>query len=231
FRKMLNKELSHFAESSKSGTQVSKFLITTYMDKDDDDPTIEIEVPGEGPSTSSPQLSMGLLKKAQTAAMNRISGVRKLRAPSHEGHLPEYGVPCAKEVAVYMQQLNDWGPDVFKIDELSKNHALTTITYALFRERGLIKTFEIPSSVFVTYLLNLEHHYRSNPYHNHIHAADVAQSMHVLLTSPVLTLWMYTGFRQCKFLKICEGQTFEKTLDKGKRQKALFPLCTFARSI
>ncbi|KAK5965052.1 hypothetical protein GCK32_016770, partial [Trichostrongylus colubriformis] len=47
FRKMLNKELSHFAESSKSGTQVSKFLITTYMDKDDDDPTIEIEVPGE----------------------------------------------------------------------------------------------------------------------------------------------------------------------------------------
>ncbi|XGW12676.1 hypothetical protein V3C99_013385 [Haemonchus contortus] len=187
FRKMLNKELSHFAESSKSGTQVSKFLITTYMDKDDDDPTIEIEVPGEGPSTSSPQLSMGLLKKAQTAAMNRISGVRKLRAPSHEGHLPEYGVPCAKEVAVYMQQLNDWGPDVFKIDELSKNHALTTITYALFRERGLIKAFEIPSSVFVTYLLNLEHHYRSNPYHNHIHAADVAQSMHVLLTSPVLT--------------------------------------------
>ncbi|KJH42112.1 3'5'-cyclic nucleotide phosphodiesterase [Dictyocaulus viviparus] len=84
-------------------------------------------------------------------------------------------------------RLNDWGPDVFKIDELSKNHALTTITYALFRERGLIKTFEIPSSVFVTYLLNLEHHYRSNPYHNHIHAADVAQSMHVLLTSPVLT--------------------------------------------
>lgn len=48
---------------------------------------------------------MGLLKKAQTAAMNRISGVRKLRAPSHEGHLPEYGVPCAKEVAVYMQQV------------------------------------------------------------------------------------------------------------------------------
>ncbi|KHJ84913.1 hypothetical protein OESDEN_15367, partial [Oesophagostomum dentatum] len=51
----------------------------------------------------------------------------------------------------------------------------------------LPQAFEIPSSVFVTYLLNLEHHYRTNPYHNHIHAADVAQSMHVLLTSPVLT--------------------------------------------
>lgn len=44
---MLNKELSHFAESSKSGTQVSKFLITTYMDKEEDEPSIEIEVPTE----------------------------------------------------------------------------------------------------------------------------------------------------------------------------------------
>lgn len=34
---MLNKELSQFAESSKSGTQVSQFLINTYMDKDDDE--------------------------------------------------------------------------------------------------------------------------------------------------------------------------------------------------
>lgn len=48
FRKMLNKELSHFAESSKSGTQVSKFLMTTYMDKDEDETTLEVpslEVP------------------------------------------------------------------------------------------------------------------------------------------------------------------------------------------
>ncbi|CAB3411305.1 unnamed protein product [Caenorhabditis bovis] len=186
FRKMLNKELSHFAESSKSGTQVSKFLITTYMDKEEDEPAIEIEVPTEGPSTSSPHMTVSLLKKAQTAAMNRISGVRKLRAPSHEGHLPEYGVNCAKEIAVYMQRIDDWGPDVFKIDELSKNHSLTVVTYTLLRKRGLIKSFEIPASTLVTYLLNLEHHYRNNHYHNFIHAADVAQSMHVLLMSPVL---------------------------------------------
>ncbi|PAV89934.1 hypothetical protein WR25_15247 [Diploscapter pachys] len=186
FRKMLNKELSHFAESSKSGSAVSKFLLSTYLDKDDDEPSIEIEVPGEGPSTSSPQMAVSLLKKAQTAAMNRISGVRKLRAPSHEGHLPEYGTVCQKEIAVYMQRLDDWGPDIFKIDELSKNHSLTVVTYTLLRKRGLIKAFEIPSSVLVTYLLNLEHHYRNNPYHNSIHGADVAQSMHVLLSSPVL---------------------------------------------
>lgn len=188
FRKMLNKELSHFAESSKSGTQVSKFLITTYMDKEEDEPSIEIEVPTEvqGPSTSGP-MTLSILKKAQTAAMNKISGVRKLRAPSHDGQLPEYGVNCAREIAVHMQRLDDWGPDVFKIDELSKNHSLTVVTFTLLRQRNLFKVFEIHPSTLVTYLLNLEHHYRNNHYHNFIHAADVAQSMHVLLMSPVLT--------------------------------------------
>lgn len=42
FRKMLNKELSHFAESSKSGTQVSQFLINTYMDREDEDPQLSM---------------------------------------------------------------------------------------------------------------------------------------------------------------------------------------------
>ncbi|GMT13953.1 hypothetical protein PFISCL1PPCAC_5250, partial [Pristionchus fissidentatus] len=195
FRKMLNKELSHFAESSKSGTQVSKFLITTYMDKDEDDQaTLEIEVPaGEGPSTSSPQMTTvnDLLKKARTVAMSnmsRISGVRKLKASSsNDASLPEYGVATAKEAAVHMARLDDWGPNIFKINELCKNHGLTAITYTLFKERGLLKTFEIPASTLVTYLLHLEHHYKENPYHNHIHGADVAQSMHVLLKSPVLS--------------------------------------------
>ncbi|KAK0393048.1 hypothetical protein QR680_000032 [Steinernema hermaphroditum] len=189
FRKLLNKELSQFAESSKSGGQISRFLINTYMDHDDEEnntvdlPSVEIN--SEASTSSSPQMS--LLGKAKTAAMSRISGVRRLKA-SHGagGNVPEYGVECAKEIVVYMQQLNDWGPNVFKIHELSKGHALTSITYSLLHQRGLLKTFEIPSHQLITYLLHLEHHYRENPYHNQIHAADVAQSMHVLISSPAL---------------------------------------------
>jgi cAMP-specific phosphodiesterase 4 len=202
FRKLLNKELSHFAESSKSGVQVSKYLINTYMDKDEDETNDkelaaaaaavvaghqrDSHLPSD-PSTSgcaSPQLS--LFNKAKTAAMSKISGVRRLRHSSH-GIPPEYGIECAKEIAVYMQRLNDWGPNIFKIHQLSKNHSLTAVTYTILRERGLIKLFEIHPSVLVTYLLHLEHHYRDNPYHNQIHAADVAQSMHVLISSPALT--------------------------------------------
>jgi cAMP-specific phosphodiesterase 4 len=85
-----------------------------------------------------------------------------------------------------MQRINDWGVNIFKIHELSHNHSLTAVTYTLLKDRGLIKHFEIPPSVLVTYLMNLEHHYKDNPYHNQIHGADVAQSIHVLISSPAL---------------------------------------------
>uniref|UniRef100_A0A915D8S5 PDEase domain-containing protein n=1 Tax=Ditylenchus dipsaci TaxID=166011 RepID=A0A915D8S5_9BILA len=124
--------------------------------------------------------------------MSRISGVRRLRGAAIGHHMvaggypPEYGVNCQKEIEVYMQRINDWGVNIFKLHELSKSHALTAVTYTLLRERGLIKQFEIPAGVLVTYLLHLEHHYKDNPYHNQIHGADVAQSIHVLISSPAL---------------------------------------------
>ncbi|KAI6211381.1 Phosphodiesterase [Aphelenchoides besseyi] len=211
FRKLLNKELSQFAESSKSGTQVTKFLINTYMDREEEqDDNVnrsgtdkdETFAPTSGSSAhdsptvttpiaalphapiGSPQLS--LFNKAKTAAMSRISGVRRLRAQTHGGTPPEFGVECSKEIAVYMNRINDWGLNVFKIHELSKQHALTVVTYTILRERDLLKRFEIAPSILVTYLLNLEHHYKENPYHNQIHGADVAQSINVLISSPAL---------------------------------------------
>lgn len=83
----------------------------------------------------------------------------------------------------------DWGINIFKIHELSKCHSLTAVTYTILRERNLIRQFEIPPGVLVNYLLHLEHHYKDNPYHNQIHAADVAQSIHVLISSPALEVY------------------------------------------
>uniref|UniRef100_A0A914VIU2 3',5'-cyclic-AMP phosphodiesterase n=1 Tax=Plectus sambesii TaxID=2011161 RepID=A0A914VIU2_9BILA len=211
FRKMLNKELSHFAESSKSGTQISQFIINTYMDKEDaelDIPTLQVTLSdgsAHQPSTSSSSTTEGptqmahgvaggtsLLNKAKTVAMSHISGVRKLKhanSVSQSGELSKYGIDVAnpRELARHMDQLDRWGPDIFKIGELSGNHALTTCTYTILKERGLIKSFSLVPATLVTYLLHVEHHYRDNPYHNAIHGADVAQSMHVLMSSQALS--------------------------------------------
>lgn len=45
-------------------------------------------------------------------------------------------------------------------------------------------TFQIPSHVLVSFVMTLEDHYHKNvPYHNNVHAADVTQSIHVLLNT------------------------------------------------
>lgn len=50
-----------------------------------------------------------------------------------------------------------------------------------------MKTFRIPVNTFITYMLTLEDHYHADvAYHNSLHAADVAQSTHVLLSTPAL---------------------------------------------
>ena len=55
-----------------------------------------------------------------------------------------------------------------------------------------MKTFQIPSQTFIRLMLTLEDHYHIDvPYHNSIHAADVAQSVHVLLLSPALDVCVF----------------------------------------
>uniref|UniRef100_A0A183CBD0 Phosphodiesterase n=1 Tax=Globodera pallida TaxID=36090 RepID=A0A183CBD0_GLOPA len=199
FRKLLNRELSLFAGSSKAGPQISKFLLNTYMAQQPEDElaTIDekqsmLEEVEQRPSTSaSPapqqQPPFSLFNKAKTAAvmgMSRISGVQRLRIS--QSVPSEFGVACKKEIEVYMQRIKDWGVNIFKIHELSKQHSLTAVTYTLLRQRKLMFKFDINSGTLINYLLHLEHHYRNNPYHNQIHGADVAQSMGVLIATPAL---------------------------------------------
>lgn len=55
----------------------------------------------------------------------------------------------------------------------------------------MLKCFKIPPETFLTFLMTLEDHYRADvAYHNSIHAADVVQSTHVLLSTPALEVCM-----------------------------------------
>uniref|UniRef100_A0A8C6NMG1 Phosphodiesterase n=1 Tax=Nothobranchius furzeri TaxID=105023 RepID=A0A8C6NMG1_NOTFU len=171
FKRMLNRELSHLSEMSRSGNQVSEYISSTFLDKHN-----EVEIP-------SPTL--------KDKPMSHIIGVRKLSHSSSlsSASMPRFGVNTdyEEELAKELEDLDKWSFNIFRVAEFSNNRPLSCIMYAIFQERELLKTFRIPADTFVTYVMTLEDHYHGNvAYHNSLHAADVTQSTHVLLSTPAL---------------------------------------------
>ncbi|XP_069505364.1 3',5'-cyclic-AMP phosphodiesterase 4C isoform X6 [Ambystoma mexicanum] len=175
FKRMLNRELTHLSETSRSGNQVSEYISSTFLDKQH-----EVEIPSP---TSK--------EEKKKRPMCQISGVKKLTHSSSftTCSIPRFGVKTEQEgpLATEIEDSNKWGLDMFKIAEFSGNRPLTVIMYTIFQERDLLKTFRIPVDTFITYMMTLEDHYHADvAYHNNIHAADVVQSTHVLLSTPAL---------------------------------------------
>ncbi|XP_053501283.1 cAMP-specific 3',5'-cyclic phosphodiesterase 4D isoform X2 [Ictalurus furcatus] len=177
FKRMLNRELTHLSEMSRSGNQVSEFISNTFLDKQHD-----VEMP-------SPQTQKEKEKKKKP--MSQISGVKKLMHSTSltNSNIPRFGVKTDTEdsLAKELEDVNKWGLNVFRVTEFSGNRPLTVMMNTIFQERDLLKTFKIPLDTFITYLMTLEDHYHADvAYHNNIHAADVTQSTHVLLSTPAL---------------------------------------------
>uniref|UniRef100_A0A673BHD0 Phosphodiesterase n=1 Tax=Sphaeramia orbicularis TaxID=375764 RepID=A0A673BHD0_9TELE len=178
FKRMLNRELSHLSEMSRSGNQVSEYISNTFLDKQN-----ELELPCPVPKSRE--------RKRRQGMMTQISGVRKV---SHTPNISastgnRFGVKTDQEeqLSKDLEDINKWGLNIFKVAEHSHNRPLTCIMYTIFQERDLMRTFKIPTDTFVTFMLTLEGHYHSDvAYHNSLHAADVAQSTHILLSTPAL---------------------------------------------
>ncbi|XP_061636613.1 cAMP-specific 3',5'-cyclic phosphodiesterase 4D-like isoform X3 [Phyllopteryx taeniolatus] len=176
FKRMLNRELTQLSEASRSGNQVSEFIANTFLEKQHD-----VEILSPPPKE----------KEKKKRPMSQISGVKKVtQSPSLASTcVPRFGVNTPQEnlLASEIEDLNCWGLDVFKIAEHSGNRPLTVIMFSIFQERDLLKTFRIPINTFITFMMTLEDHYHADvAYHNNIHAADVVQSTHVLLSTPAL---------------------------------------------
>ncbi|XP_041647854.1 cAMP-specific 3',5'-cyclic phosphodiesterase 4D-like isoform X3 [Cheilinus undulatus] len=176
FKRMLNRELTQLSETSRSGNQVSEFIANTFLDKQHD---VEI--------LSPPHKE----KEKKKRPMSQISGVKKATQSPNlaSACIPRFGVSTSQEnmLAKEVENINRWGLDIFKIAEFSGNRPLTVVMYSIFQERDLLKTFKIPVDTFITFMMTLEDHYHADvAYHNNIHAADVVQSTHVLLSTPAL---------------------------------------------
>ncbi|XP_033114021.1 calcium/calmodulin-dependent 3',5'-cyclic nucleotide phosphodiesterase 1A-like isoform X2 [Anneissia japonica] len=102
------------------------------------------------------------------------------------------GVSYAPSVSLRFKTIDDWNFDVFKLNEESDNHALKYTAYELFTRYDLINKFKMPSSALHAFLDVMEAGYQRyrNPYHNHIHAADVLQTVHHIIVKMGLVHWL-----------------------------------------
>ncbi|CAL8343848.1 unnamed protein product [Merluccius merluccius] len=197
FKRMLNRELNHLSEMSRSGSQVSEYLSNTFLDKQN-----EMELPCPVPKSRERKRRQGqpgqhatphaTLQHQQAGGggdtLSQISGVRKVSLTSG-AVVSRFGVKTDQEelLSKDLEDINKWGLNIFSVALHSHNRPLTCTMYTVFQERDLMRTFKIPADTLVTFLLTLEDHYHADvAYHNSLHAADVAQSTHVLLSTPAL---------------------------------------------
>lgn len=91
-------------------------------------PTLKVE-------DAEPKKSV--LNKKSTGPMSQISGVKRLHHTSSfsGGITPRFGVESnkEKELEEYMNNLDKWGIDIFKIAELTEYRPLTAVTYTILQ--------------------------------------------------------------------------------------------------
>ncbi|XP_044026745.1 calcium/calmodulin-dependent 3',5'-cyclic nucleotide phosphodiesterase 1B-like isoform X3 [Siniperca chuatsi] len=91
-----------------------------------------------------------------------------------------------------LRDIDRWSFDVFALTSASSDHALRTLFFELITRYGLNGRFKIPISCLTEFLSALERGYckYNNPYHSHVHAADVTQTLHCLLLRSGLVHWL-----------------------------------------
>nr|XP_018667622.1 cAMP-specific 3',5'-cyclic phosphodiesterase 4B isoform X3 [Ciona intestinalis] len=199
FKRMLNKELNQLSGMSKSGNQVSEFISTIFLDNQNDvmspnhDPTDDREKRPASPNCGAIGKTTKSHLNPAGRIMGDITGIKQMNRHrdtiSRWRKLPMYGVVVSNEEALAkeLEDIDTWGGvDLFKIAEISNNRPLTSIMYTICKKRDMFVKFKLSPVKFLTYMMTLEDHYRKVPYHNSLHAADVTQSVHVLLSSAAL---------------------------------------------
>ncbi|XP_037917803.1 calcium/calmodulin-dependent 3',5'-cyclic nucleotide phosphodiesterase 1-like isoform X3 [Hermetia illucens] len=96
------------------------------------------------------------------------------------------------EVVKVLKTLDEWSFDVFALAEAANGQPIKYLGYDLLNRYGMIHKFKVPPLTLETFLNKIEEGYCRfrNPYHNNLHAADVAQTVHHILCQTGLMHWL-----------------------------------------
>ncbi|KAG9390000.1 3'5'-cyclic nucleotide phosphodiesterase [Carpediemonas membranifera] len=85
------------------------------------------------------------------------------------------------KLTVLVKSLESYNLNIFMVGSTFNGHAITVIVSTLFAMYDLYEDLLITPVRLVRILLDIEDQYTTTPYHNKVHAADVAASIHWLV--------------------------------------------------
>ncbi|XP_050439387.1 dual specificity calcium/calmodulin-dependent 3',5'-cyclic nucleotide phosphodiesterase 1C-like isoform X3 [Adelges cooleyi] len=91
-----------------------------------------------------------------------------------------------------LKNVNDWSFDVYELSSYANGQPLKYLGYDLLNRYGIFQKFKVPTVVMENFLAKIEEGYsrHKNPYHNNLHGADVAQTVHYMLFQTGLMNWL-----------------------------------------
>ncbi|XP_039182239.1 calcium/calmodulin-dependent 3',5'-cyclic nucleotide phosphodiesterase 1A-like isoform X3 [Crotalus tigris] len=118
--------------------------------------------------------------------MGFLNTPREFRTPTST-----MGMAYELEVVQAMKTIDKWDFNVFTLDEAAEGHCLKFMICEIFTKYDLLKRFQIPITVLISFAKALEAGYSKykNPYHNSLHAADVTQTVHTIMLHTGMMQW------------------------------------------
>ncbi|GIL62062.1 hypothetical protein Vafri_16373, partial [Volvox africanus] len=151
---------------------------------------LTLALPEDGPSSRQTGMALGVALPGGSGGGGSGGGVgtggvtsqvmlqmlnaRRLAAPPPPAVI--------EEVERLLAQADSWQFDMWQLRDASQGHPLSTLGYYLMQRAGLVQRFKINPVTLARLLRHIEAGYnRHNPYHNATHAADVLQTLHVII--------------------------------------------------
>ncbi|XP_058038129.1 dual specificity calcium/calmodulin-dependent 3',5'-cyclic nucleotide phosphodiesterase 1A-like [Ahaetulla prasina] len=139
-------------------------------------------------------------KEAYRLQPDEITSIRSISYALENGVVVErefrtatssVGMAYELEVIQVMKTIDKWDFNVFTLDEAAEGHCLRFMICEIFSKYDLLKRFQIPLTILISFAKALEAGYskHKNPYHNSLHAADVTQTVHAIMIHTGMMQW------------------------------------------
>ncbi|XP_026469952.1 calcium/calmodulin-dependent 3',5'-cyclic nucleotide phosphodiesterase 1-like [Ctenocephalides felis] len=106
--------------------------------------------------------------------------------------LPPVNMKFPNEVTEMLKLSNEWDFDIFAFSQVANDHPIRYLGYDILNRYGLLHKFKIQRNTLEAFLNKIEEGYMKydNLYHNNLHGADVAQTVHYMIYKTGLMNWL-----------------------------------------